>query len=168
MKRRAASGIGVLVLGLTLALAPVVASPVSAAKPKHHHKTTSTPKAGTCTALSGEQAQASKLSASLGKAFASGNFATIKQAVVAELTQVDQSLAKAKGALGSAPANVQAAFTTIANAFNQLKTQIQNSTSLPGLEAAFTSLGSNPKLTNASKVLASYFGSKCGAITPPT
>jgi hypothetical protein len=163
MRRRATSGIGVLVLGLALALAPVAASPVSAAKaPKHNVAN------GACTALIGEQTQSSKLATSLQQAFASGKFATIKQAVVSELTQVDRSVAKARGLLGSAPANVQAAFTTIANVFTHLKTQIQNSTSLTGLEAAFTSLGSSAKLTSASKVLSSYFGSKCGTTTPTT
>jgi len=166
MRRRARSGIGVVVLGLALALAPVVASPVGAAKaPKHKVVKL---KAGACTALNGEQTQSSKLATSLEQAFASGNFATIKAAVLSEFTQLNQSVAKAKGLLGSAPANVQAAFNTIANVFLQLKTQIQNSTSLTGLEAAFTSLGSSTKLVSASKVLSSYFGAKCATTTPAT
>ena len=80
---RARSSVGVLVVGLGLALAPVVSSPATATT-KHKHKVihhaAAPAKTGaqTCTALGGEQAQSSKLATTLEQAFASGNFASIK------------------------------------------------------------------------------------------
>ncbi len=172
--RRAASGIGVLVLGLALAMAPVMASPAGATKTKHHK--TSKPKAaaspkvslGACTALNTEQTQSSKLATTLEQAFASGNFATIKAAMLAEFTNLGTDVSKAKALLSSAPANVKAAFATIAQAFTQLKTTIANSTSLTGLESSLQALGTNTQLTAAGQVLASYFGTKCPSTTSTT
>jgi hypothetical protein len=172
--RRAASGIGVLVLGLALAMAPVMASPVGATKTKHHKtskpKATASPKVspGGCTALNTEQTQSSKLATTLEQAFASGNFATIKSAMLAEFNDLNTDVAKAGAVLSSAPANVKAAFATIGQAFTQLKTAIANSTSLTQLESSFQALGTNTKFTAAGQVLASYFGSKCGSTTPAT
>ena len=164
--RRARSSVGVVVVGLALSLAPVMtASAHATTKHKVTHPTTSV---GTCKALSGEKSQSSKLATTLEKAFASGNFAAIKAAVLTSFGQLGSAVNAEKSLLGSAPANVKAAFTTIAGVFSGLKTQIQASTSLAQLEAAFTSIGTNPKLTAASKVLASYYGSKCGAVTPTT
>lgn len=165
--RRARSSVGVVVVGLALSLAPVMTTSAHATT-KHkvtHHTTTSV---GTCKALSGEQTQSSKLSTTLEKAFASGNFAAIKAAVLESFSQLGSAVNAEKSLLGSAPANVKAAFTTIAGVFGGLKAQIQASTTLAQLEVAFTSIGTNPKLTAASKVLSSYYGSKCGAVTPTT
>jgi len=156
----------VLLLGVALAMAPVLASP-AAAKPKHHkvvkHNSPATAKlsGSDCTALNGEQTQSSKLASTLEQAFASGNFATIKSAMLAEFTTDGQDVSKVEALLSSAPANVKTAFATIATAFKQLKTAIENSTSLTQLEASLTTLGSNTQLEAAGKVLSSYYGSKC-------
>ena len=118
MRRRAVSGIGVLLLGVALAMAPVLASP-AAAKPKHHkvvkHNSPATAKlsGSDCTALNGEQTQSSKLASTLEQAFASGNFATIKSAMLAEFTTDGQDVSKVEALLSSAPANVKAAFATV-------------------------------------------------------
>jgi hypothetical protein len=168
--RRVASGIGVLVLGLALATAPVLASPAGA-KTKHH-KTSKPPSTkvslGACSAYTKQETQSSKLASSLEQAFASGNFATIKAAMLAEFSDLNTDVSKANAVLGSAPANVKAAFATIIQAVQQLKTSIQNSTSLTQLEGSFQSLGTNAKFTAAGQVLASYFGTKCGVVTPTT
>jgi hypothetical protein len=150
-------------------MAPLAASPVGATKaPKHKAvkpKGTTKSLAGGCTALNGEESQSSRLETSLESAFASGNFATIKAAVLSEFTLLNTSIAKGKGLLGSAPANVRTAFGTIAGFFVQLRSQIQATTTLPQLEQVFESLGTNPKVISADKVLATYYGSKCGVTT---
>ena len=168
---RARSSVGVLVVGLGLALAPVVSSPATATtkhKAKVIHHTAAPKTGGTCTALNGEQTQSSKLATTLEQAFASGKFATIKTAVLASFTHLGTDVAAEKKLLGSAPANVKTAFGQVASVFNQLKSQIAASTSLTQLEAAFTTLGTNPQLTSASKILSAYYGSKCGTVTPAT
>jgi len=167
--RRVASGIGVLVLGLALAMAPVMASPAGA-KTKHHKTSKPSTKVslGACSAYTKQETQSSKLASSLEQAFASGNFATIKAAMLAEFGDLNTDVSKANAVLGSAPANVKAAFATIIQAVEQLKTAIQNSTSLTQLEGSFQSLGTNTKFTAAGQVLASYFGTKCGIVTPTT
>ena len=162
MRRRAVSGIGVLLLGVALAMAPVLASP-AAATPKHKVVKLS---GGDCTALNGEQTQSSKLASTLEKAFASGNFATIRSAMLAEFTTEGQDVSKVEALLRSAPANVKAAFATIAKAFTQLKTAIGSATSLTQLEGSLATLGSNTKLEAAGKVLSSYYGSKCPTARP--
>jgi hypothetical protein len=161
--RRARSSVGVVVVGLALSLAPVMTTSAHATT---KHKPAKVSSVGTCKALSGEQTQSSKLSTTLEKAFASGNFASIKAAVLASFGQLGSAVNAEKSLLGSAPANVKAAFTTIAGVFAGLRSQIAASTSLAQLEGAFTSIGTNPKLTAASKILANYYGSKCGTVTP--
>jgi hypothetical protein len=150
--RRAGSSIGAVVVGIAMALAPVIASPAGASKLKP----------SSCISLGTKQAQSSQLATSLGQAFASGNFATIKADELAAFSKLGSTLNAEKSILGSAPANVRAALATIAKAFGQLKTQIQASTNLAQLEAAFTSLGTSKSLTAASKVLANYYRSSCG------
>jgi hypothetical protein len=187
--RHARAVFGVVMLAAALASAPVAASASThkakqhkvvkhhtAAHPKKTSKTskTSKPKSGSsstalaCTDLGGEQSQSSQLSTAMEKAFTSGNFTTMKQALLTEFTDLNQALTKAESELGSAPANVKAAFTTIANAFQQLTAAVQSSTSLPQLETAFTALGQNTQLEAASSVLASYYGSLCGTTTTTT
>lgn len=170
MRRRAASGFGVLVLGLALAIAPaVVTSPVGATT-KHHKaakhpkkKPAATTKVSTnaCTAYGKEETQSSGIATAIEQAFASGNFASIKAAMLTEFSALDQNISKAEGDLKSAPANVQAAFNTIAAAFGQVKTAIQNATSLTQLGSSFSTFGSETNVIAADKVLASYFGTKC-------
>jgi hypothetical protein len=172
MRRRAASSFGVLVLGLALALAPAMTFQAGATSKhkvdKHHKKKTSEVKdsAGACTAFNSEETQSSGLGTALEQAFASGNFASIKAAMLTEFTNLDTDVSKAKSYLSSAPANVQAAFDTIANAFGQLKTALENATSLTQLESSFTALGSNTGLTAAGQVLATYFGDKYKCTVP--
>ena len=172
--RRAVSGIGVLLLGFALSMAPVVAAPAFAKTTKHHkvvkHKAAvSTTLSGKdCTALGGEQTQSTELASTLEQAFASGNFATIKAAMLAEFTTEGQDVSKVEALLSSAPSNVKAAFATIAAAFNTLKSDIQNASSLTQLEGSLSTLGSNTQLEAAGKVLESYYGTKCPGDTPTT
>jgi hypothetical protein len=167
--RRAVSIGGVLLLGCALATAPVAIGPAAAAKhhPKHKsaHATSGFSAAG-CSAVTKEQTQETGLVSGLEKAFESGNFTAIKAATLTEFNVLSADISKAESYLSGAPANVRAAFSTIAKAYNALKSEIQASTSLPQLEGAFTSLGQNQQLEVAGQVLASYFGTKCGITTP--
>src|ERR1700728_2093560 len=95
--RRAASSIAVLAFGFGLAVGPMATGPAgatkhNAAKPKG----TSTLKAssGTCTTLNDEQAQSSKISTALTHSLASGNFASIKAALLAAFTPSSQEAAE--------------------------------------------------------------------------
>jgi len=169
--RRAKSAVGVLVLGFALAATPVAINQAAAAKHHPKHKATSHASSGVsvagCSAVSHEQSQETSLESGLASAFESGNFATIKTAILNEFTLLTGDISKAESYLSGAPANVRAAFATVAKAYTNLKTQIQASTTLPQLEAAFTSLGQNSQLEAAGMVLANYFDARCG-ITPPT
>ncbi len=158
--RRAKSTIGMLVLGLALAATPVAIGPASATT---HHTTGIA--AGGCTAVSKEQTKASGLAGTLEKAFASGNFSAIKAAILGEFSTLGVDVSKAEAYLHAAPANVKAAFSTIAKAYSGLKSQIQATTSLAQLETVFVSLGKNTKLVAAGKVLDNYFGARCGIHT---
>jgi hypothetical protein len=167
--RRAKSIVGVLLLGCGLATAPVAISQAAAAKHHPKHKTahvTSGFSAAGCRAVTKEQTQETGLVSGLEKAFESGNFNAIKAATLTEFNLLSTDISKAQSYLSGAPANVRAAFSTIAKAYTALKSQIQASTSLPQLEGAFTSLGQNQQLEAAGQVLASYFGTKCGITTP--
>ncbi len=167
---RAKSTLAVVVLGLALATMPVAINQAGATKhhpkPKTTHASSGVSTAG-CTAVTHVESQASSVESSLEKAFASANFSTIKAAIVSELNLLTADTSKAQSYLSGAPANVRAAFGTVAKAYSGLKSQIELSTSLQQLEEAFTTVGENPKLAAAGKVLAGYFDTRC-RITKPT
>jgi hypothetical protein len=173
--RRAVAVIGMMAFGLVTAAVPAVASSATSSSGIQGALTQDAAGPGvelssstTCRDLGKEQAQSSKFATTLEQALASGNFTTIKKAVLSEFAEVTKAITAAKNHLGSPPANVKAALTTVQSAFTQLEASVRSSTSLSQLETAFESFGQNAKLKSAGMVLANYYGHKCGVTTPTT
>ena len=163
--RRAVAVIGIAVLGMVTASVPAVASSATSSSGIRGVELSSSI---TCKDLGNEQSQSSKFVTTLEQALASGNLTTIKKAVLSEFAEVTKAITAAKTHLGSPPADVKAALTTVSSAFTQLEAAVRSSTSLSQLEAAFESFGQNAKLKSAGMVLANYYGHKCGVTTPTT
>lgn len=173
--RRAVAVIGIAVLGVVAASVPAVASSTTSSSGIRGTLTRDAAGPGvdlssstTCRDLGKEQSQSSRFATTLEQALASGKFTTIKKAVLSEFAELTKAITAAKNHLGSPPANVKAALTTVSNAFTQLEASVRSSTSLSQLEAAFESFGQNANLKSASMVLANYYGHKCGVTTPTT
>jgi hypothetical protein len=166
-RHRIGSVIGAVVAALSLAVVPATLASAGthhgAKHGKAHHVSAAggAPSLAACSDLKAEQAKESQLETSMEQAMASGNLATIKQALLAEFTQISKSISAVESRVGGAPANVKAAFATLLGAFKTVESGVQSATSLTQLGESFTSLGTNPKITAASQTLASYYGAKC-------
>ena len=178
-QRRALQGIGIGVVGLALAFAPLSAASASSHKSKHHKsshhssskkssKKSTTSAATTCKDLKVEQTGSSSIGSAIASAVESGNYATAKAAMLNAFNLDLKDADTALSVLHSAPANVQAAMKGLFAAVGTIKTDIENSTSFAGLESSFASLGENPQLKTDGTIVANYFGAKCGTVTPTT
>jgi hypothetical protein len=178
MLRRVGQGIGVTLIGLALACAPLAAASASSHKSKHHHhKAThhTTAKKGTnpgsslCLSLKSEQANSSKLGLAVSQAFESGNFAEAKSGMLSALNLGLKEVAPALQALKSAPSNVQSAMKALFKFEDTLKADIESATSLTGLETSFTTLGESPQLKANSLTVTNYVTAQCGSlVTTPS
>jgi hypothetical protein len=159
-------GVCTAALGLALAIAPMTAA---SAKSKHHSGKVkgSNPKSAMCQDVKSEQSSSSSVGLAIEKAMTSGNFASAKQAMLAAYSTDLADVNKALGVIKSAPPNVQAAFKALLGFETQLRTDIQNSTSLAGLATSFESLGNNPKLVSEGTTISNWYTSVCGG-TPIT
>jgi hypothetical protein len=168
--RRAVAAVGIVALGVVVTSVPAVTSSATSPNGVVHDVLTrdGAGQSTACKDLGNAQSQSSNLATTLEHALASGKFTTIKKAVLSEFAVVNKAITAAKTHLGSPPANVKAALATVSSTFSQLEASVRSSTSLSQLEGDFESLGQNPKLENASMVLAAYYGNKCGATTPTT
>ena len=174
-KRGAIQGIGVGVLGLALALAPLGAA---SAKTKHHkkgHTTTtvakkkgSNPNSTLCKDLKSEQSQSAKLGSTIASALESGNYASAKQEMVTSINAGLKEASPALAALRSAPGSVKTAMKGLITFDNQFKSAIESSTSLSTLASAFAALGQNPHLRTYSSTVSNYITAQCGSITTGT
>jgi hypothetical protein len=99
---------------------------------------------------------------------ASGNLAAVKQSFAAFISSLQKAFGQVGTELSSAPSNVQDALSTLDSVYGKLKTDVANATSLPQLESALQSLGTNPQLKAASTTLESYHTAQCGGSTPDT
>lgn len=185
-RRRAATWMGVVALGVGLALFPT--SVASAAqysttmrhgatahemsshkkhKKKHKKAKAKTPVASSsaksvCSFLDNEAGSA-KIASAVESAEQSGNFASAKQTLLDLFDQIAKDAPSAEADLRSAPANVQAAFKTMISYDAQFQTALENATSFSQLGSAFASLGNNPTLQAASSTVGSYATSLCGS-----
>ncbi len=162
-------GISVAVAGLTLALAPMS---VAAARGHRHNPSGTTkgsaPNSAMCKDVRTEQSGSSSVGSSISRAIESGNFATAKQAM---LTAYDQDMAnvqKALSAIHAAPAKVQAAFKSLLTFVQQVRNDIQNSSSEQGLITSFEGLGRNPQLQTDAVTISTWYTSVCGGTAATT
>jgi hypothetical protein len=156
-------GICAGVLGLTLALAPLTAASAKSTKG-------SAPKSAVCKAVKSEQNGSTAASSAIEKAMTSGNFAAAKAAMLQSYDTDFGQVQKALALVRSAPPKVQAAFKDLLSFVKQLRTSIQNSTSLTGLLSSFETLGKNQKLETDGTTIANWYAGLCGGtlVTPST
>ncbi len=153
-------GIGIGALGMALTLAPV-----SAASAKSHSATTlkgSNPKSAMCKDVKTEQTGSSGLGQNIERAMASGNFAQAKQAMLTAYNADLSNVQKALGVIRTAPPKVQSAFKNLLRFVKQIKSDIQNASSLQGLITSFASLGKNTQLVADGTTIANWYASVCG------
>ncbi len=160
-------GICAGLLGLTLALAPLT---VTAASAKTHKTKGSNPSSAMCKAVKSEQSGSSSVGTSIEKAVTSGNFAKAKQAMLNAYDTDQANVQKALGVIKSAPPNVQTAFKNLLSFVKQIRTDIQNASSLQGLVASFATLGQNKELATDGTTIANWYTGVCGGtlVTPST
>jgi len=154
-------GICAGVLGLTLALAPLTAA---SAKTKNQATSTkgSNPDSAMCKKVKNEQSGSSSVSTAIEKAMTSGNFAQAKQAMLNAYNLDEGNVQKALAVIKTAPSNVQSAFKNLLSFVKQIRTDIQNASSLQGLVASFATLGKNTQLETDSVTIANWYTSVCG------
>ncbi len=64
---------------------------------------------------------------------------------------------KALGVIKTAPPNVQKAFKNLLSFVKQIRTDIQNASSLQGLAASFATLGKNKQLETDGTTIANWY-----------
>ena len=165
MKQRS-KGVGVCtgVLGVMPALAPLTAASAATLNSKHHSRKTkgSNPSSAMCKDVKNEQADSSAVGTSIEKAMTSGNFAQAKQAMLKAYNLDEGNVQKALSVVETAPANVQAAFKNLLTFVKQIRTDIQNASSLQGLVASFATLGKDPHLETDGATISNWYTSVCG------
>jgi hypothetical protein len=150
-------------IGAALTLAPISAA--SAHTKKHQgssHVKGSNPHSALCADVKSEQNESSGVGSAMEKAIASGNFAATKAAILKAYAADAGDVQKALGVISTAPANVQSAFKNILTYVQQIRTDIENSTSLQGLLMSFESLGKDPKLVTDGTTITNWYTSVCG------
>jgi hypothetical protein len=168
--RRTWQGICIGLVGVAMTLAPMSAA--SAHQKRHGHGTHtngSAPNSAMCQDVKTEQTNSSGLGTSIEKAMQAGNFAAAKQAMLNAYNADAGNVQKALSVIRTAPANVQAAFKNLLTFVQQVKTDIENASSLQGLVASFESLGKNTQLVSDGTTIANWYASVCGgSIVPST
>jgi hypothetical protein len=162
--RRTWQGVCIGVVGVAMTLAPMSAASASH-KPRRGHGTHtngSAPNSAMCKDVKNEQTNSSGLGLSVEKAMQSGNFAAAKQAMLNAYGADAGKVQKALSVIHTAPANVQAAFRNLLTFVQQVKTDIQNASSLQGLIASFDNLGKNTQLVTDGTTIANWYTSVCG------
>lgn len=166
-RRRSWIGVGAGVLGLTLALAPLTATAASAA---NHKVKGSNPNSAMCKTVKNEQTDTSGVSSAIEKAMTSGNFAQAKAAMLKAYDTDAGNVQKALAVVKTAPPKVQKSFKDLLSFVKQVRTDIQNASSLQGLVTSFSTLGSNQKLETDGATIANWYAGVCGGtlVTPTT
>ncbi len=149
MLRRAKLGMGMLAVGLALALVP--AATASAAVEK----------SALCKAYQNEVTKQSNASGALAKEMESGKWSSIRSALLSTFNGEANAEKQFNSFLNGASAKVKAAAAVVLQLDNSFKKVIQQSTSLQQFETGITAAESTPKVTAALKVLDGYSKSIC-------
>jgi hypothetical protein len=173
-KRRAGLGISMVVAAVSLAACSKSTPTNAASSPPSIAATESqTPAPGVnaggsfCTTLKAEKAKEQQLGKEFASTATTPDLATIKQNFDRLFAAEAQSMARVEAAMTSAPANVQAAVQVVNQYVSQLKSTIDNATSLQQLGASLSQLSSTKQFAAAGKVLAAYTTSQCGSSPSP-
>jgi hypothetical protein len=168
---RIRSGIGILLLGTSLALAPMSMASASHGKTthqkakhktaKHSHKPAKTSSAaGVCSYLN-NAGGSSKFASVMEAAFKSGNFVEARQSLLNLFAEIAKDVPGAEAAMKSTPADVQSAFKTMISFDAQVQTDVENATSFTQLDSALAPLGQDATLSAASTTFGNYADAKC-------
>jgi hypothetical protein len=180
-KRRILQAFSVTVLGVALACAPMaVASATSKhhqkPKPKHHPTKTASkglnPGSKLCVTLANAESSSGNLGTNVEKSIeqgmASGNYAAVKAAMIADVNASLKDEGPAESALSGAPANVQAAMKGLFSFVGSYKTAIANSTSITQLATSIVSLAGTSQVEADGMTVANYVTAQCGTTTTTT
>jgi len=170
-QRRTWQGICIGMMGVALTLAPMSAASAHS-KPKHHSGTSastkgSAPNSAMCQKVKTEQTGSSSVGLAIERAMESGNFAQAKAAMLSAYNTDAGNVQKALAVIRTAPSNVQSAFKNLLTFVQQIKTDIQNASSLQGLVTSFESLGKNQQLVTDGTTIANWYTSVCGGSLIP-
>ena len=121
-----------------------------------------------CTAIGQAHAYFLTIAPTLAKAYATGKFSSIKQELESFWAAAVQGLAKVESTMTSAPANVQAALTTVNKAYAQFQSAVANSTSEAQLAVSMGAVGNNLQMRQADQTLTAYGKSQCGSLATST
>jgi hypothetical protein len=170
----------VTVLGVALACAPMAVAGASHKSKSHHkskHHSTKTTSAkgglnpGSKLCLTVEQAESgsgnvgSSVEKAMEQGLASGNYASVKSAMLAAINASSKEENEAVSALSGAPANVQAAMKGLFSFVGSYEKAIENSTSFTQLESSLVSVAATSKVEQDSETVANYVTTQCGTTT---
>jgi hypothetical protein len=157
MLRTAKLGLGIVTLGLAMAVAPLA---LAGASQDGLAASGPTPTAAVCSLVKSEQTAFAKVAKKQEKNLGSKSIAKVKAASLIVFTADVKAENAVIAQLGSAPASIQAAAATSTQLNNKLKSVIQSATSISGLQAAETKAEKDSKTVKAEKVLNAFFN-KC-------
>jgi hypothetical protein len=160
---RARIGIGVVTVGMAMALVPAASSSAAI----HSTKGTN-PGSTLCKLEKTEAASESKSSASLEKAIEAGNWTKAKKEMLSDFGEGTAIEKKATAALAGAPSNVKSAASLSLKFASTEKGIIEKSTSEAEFETAFEKAAENKKLEAAEQTLSTYQTKICGSTTTTT
>ncbi len=153
MRSRAKLCAALLVVVVTMAILPAATASASLAK------------SSVCKAYKSEVSKESKATNALTKDLESGNWASIKTALLATFKGEAGAEKQFAAYLNGASAKVKAAAAVVLKLDGTFKSVIQNSTSLTQYESGITAAESTPKVKAALAVLDAYTTKLCGSIT---
>jgi hypothetical protein len=125
-------------------------------------------KSSLCTAYKSEETQQTKAGDALAKDIESGNWASIKKALLSSFNGEAGAEKQFAAYLNGASAKVKAAAAVILKLDGSFKNIIANSSSLASFESGITAAESTPKVKAALNVLTAYTTKLCGSTTPTT
>jgi hypothetical protein len=166
-----------------MAMASAKSKPKHHGKPKHHHTTTTTkpkavakgglnPGSKLCVTLANAESSSSNLGSAMEKSIeegmSSGNYASVKAAMLAQINASVKDEGAAESALSGAPSNVQAAMKGLFTFVNSYETAISNSTSITQLATSMESLAGTSQVEADALTVSNYVTAQCGTTTPTT
>jgi hypothetical protein len=125
-------------------------------------------KAALCTAYKTQEAKETKASDSIDKEMESGNWASLKKALLSTFNSEAGDEKEFNAYLSGASAKVKAAAATVLKLDSSFKTIIEKSTSLTQFETGITAAEGTAKVKAALNVLDTYTTQQCGSTTATT
>jgi hypothetical protein len=125
-------------------------------------------KSALCKSYTAEENKQLKASAALGKEMESGNWASIKTALLSTFKGEAGAEKEFAAYLNGASSKVKSAAAVVLKLDGTFKTIIQNSSSLTQFTTGIDAAESAPKVKAALNVLSTYTTKLCGSTTPTT